>query len=270
MSDSENINEIVMFGNQSPAKAGGEGVTEAATPAAVPEQRETQAESHPAGPARDESGKFKAAEPAKEPAAATGTETRAEHETAQRGQMAALLAERAKRQQLEARLAELEARAQPGTQQQETDFYADPAKAIDERVASALAPFRQTFLSQSIEIASKAHEDFDEAIKHFMDAADQNPELRSMFLSHENPGEFAHFIGSTTPAYRQSASQKHAATLSAKDAEIATLKSRVAELEQGQKAVAGLPESLNRVPSGAVPARESNDLDARNIVRFKG
>lgn len=265
----DDINEIVVFEGKTPSAPAQEaGVIETASPA-EPKATTTQE--------RDESGKFKASEPVKEPVPEPKEPEKKQESqpaAAQSGQMAALLAERARRQQAEADRQKLEAELQRlrsgGTEQPATaDFYANPEQAVDERVARHLAPFRQTFISQSIELASRSHEDFDDAIKHLMEAADQNPELQSMLVNHENPGEFAYFIGSTTPAFRQSFAQKHTQRLGEKDAEIATLKARIAELESGQKAVAALPESLNRQPSGSVPARDSNDMDIRNIVRFK-
>jgi hypothetical protein len=182
--------------------------------------------------------------------------------------MAALLAERAKRQQAEQRAAELERRLQSGGQpQEEADIFTDPGRVVQDHVNRAVAPYRQMMFNQSVQAAEGRYTDFGDAVQHFLALTEQNPQLRENWLASDDPGEFAYRVGASTPEFRQAFAKRYTDQISAKDTEIGTLKARIAELEKAQLSV--VPDSLNRQPSGAVPVREGNDMDIRNIVRFK-
>jgi len=260
----DDINSIVMFGNTTESAPAPDVKVEAAPAAAATTAAEVE---QAPKQERDESGKFKAAntEPAK--AQEQAAQQAPEPAKAEKGQMSALLAERAKRQQAEQRAADLERRLQAGNQQPATDFFEDPEKAVQEQVATAVAPFRQAMFQQSLTVAQSQYQDFDEAAEHFAQLVEQNPQLRDNWLASDNPGEFAYVVGSSTPQYRQAFAKRYTDQVAAKDTEIATLKAEIATLKNSQ--LERVPESLNRQPSGAIPARESNDLDVRNIVRFK-
>lgn len=262
----DDINSIVMFGNTAESAPAPEATVDAAPAAAATTAVEVE---QAPKQERDESGKFKStAEPAKAQEQVLEQQAPAQSAPAEKGQMAALLAERAKRQQIEQKYAELERRLNGGQQPAPTDFFEDPAKAVQEQVANAVAPFRQVMFNQSVALAESQHTDFGEAVQHFLALTEKNPQLRDAWLNSEDPGEFAYHWGTSTHEYRQSFAKRYTDQVSVKDTEIATLKARVAELEKAQ--LNAVPESLNRQPSGAVPARESNDIDIREIARFKG
>jgi hypothetical protein len=261
----DDINSIVMFGNKAESAAAPEATVEAAPAAAAT----TAVEVEQPRQERDESGKFKAAntEPAKAPEQAAQQQVQPEPAKVERGQMAALMAERAKRQQAEQRAAELERRLQGGQPQEEPDIFTDPGRVVQEHVNKAVAPFRQVMFNQSVALAESQYPDFSEAAQHFLALTEQNPQLRENWLNSDNPGEFAYRVGASTPEFRQAFAKRYTDQVSAKDAEIATLKAQLADLQKAQ--LNAVPESLNRQPSGAVPARESNDLNVNEIVRFK-
>lgn len=258
----DDINDIVMFNGKAESAPAPEATVEAAPAAAAT----TAAEVEQPRQERDEHGKFKAAESAKTPEAAQ-QQGQPEPAKAEKGQMSALLAERAKRQELERKYAELERRLQ-GQPQEERDIFTDPAGVVQEHVSKAVAPFRQLMFNQSVQLAEGKHQDFAEAVQHFLALTEENPQLRDNWLNSDDPGEFAYVVGSSTPQYRESFAKRYTDQVSAKDAEIATLKAQIADLQKSQ--LNAVPASLNRQPSGAVPARESNELDIREIARFKG
>jgi hypothetical protein len=236
---------------------------------------ETQVESKgeeaaPPAAERDESGRFKGKEEQKvevKPEPEAKVEAKPEVKEAEKptGTLAALMAERAKRQAAEQRVAELEAKGQAD----KPDFYADPDKAVDERVTKLVAPIREKFFKQSLKAASDAHEDFEAAAEHFNSLVESDPSLAKQWLEDEDPGEFIYRVGSNTPAHREAQAAKVKEQLSAKDARIAELEAKLAVTEGAKKAADEVPESLNRQPSGPVPARDSDRADINNIVRFK-
>jgi hypothetical protein len=260
--EDESINDIVSFNGSGKEPSGETAKAEAATPAVE----------------RNESGQFKSKEqtedkaevPAKAEAEAkpevdakveTKPEPKAEKPT---GQLAALLAERAKRQELEARLAKLE---QGNTEK--PDFFTDPEKAARDLVQKEIAPLKQRYFQRSITDAQKAHgEDFEAAAENFSQLIEANPVLREQWLKEDDPGEFIYLVGSNTPEFRQAREAKTQETLTAKDAQIATLTAEIEAMKKAQGARDSVPESLNRQPSGSVPARQDDD-DISSIVRFK-
>ncbi len=265
----DDINSIVMFNGKAESAPAPEATVEAAPAAAAT----TAAEVEQSTQERDEHGRFKPAEPAKAPAQVeqkaepVQSTQQAQPAKVEEGRMSALLAERAKRQQAEQRLAELERRLQSGQPQEEPDIFTDPARVVQQHVQQAVAPFRQVMFNQSVQLAESQYPDFSEAAQHFLALTERNPQLKDAWLNSEDPGEFAYHWGTSTPEYRQAFAKRYTDQVSAKDTEIATLKAEIANLKNSQ--LNAVPESLNRQPSGAVPAREGNDLDIRNIVRFK-
>lgn len=266
----DDIQSIVMFntGAGTPAAAD--------TAQAVTESQPTgESAASPAVVERDEAGKFKAKEQASQaqPDAQQQPEAKPA-ETAQekpKGQLAALMAERQKRQQLEQELAQLRASQQSGaTQQQETDIFADPQKAVQELVDRQVAPLRQRFFTMSMQSAEGRYgQEFEAAAEQFMVLADVNPNLAQQLKDAEDPGEFVYLVGTNTPQFREAQSKKATEALKAKDAELAALKAELESLKKGQQARDAVPDSLNRQPSGSVPLRESDVEEVGNIVRFK-
>jgi hypothetical protein len=268
----QDIGSIVRF--QSGASSNAETKVEPSEPAKVEPTGESAA---PPAAERDESGRFKSkeepkveakAEPEVKPEAKAEAKPEVKPEPQSEkpsGLLAALKAEREKRQQAEQRLASLEGGAKADT----SDFYEDPNKAVEERVNKLVAPIREKFFTQSMQAASKAHDDFEAAAEHFAKLLDIDPTLGQRWMQDEDPGEFIYRIGSDTPAHREAQAAKVKEQLSAKDTEIADLKAKLAAFEGAKKAAEDVPESLNRQPSGAVPARESDKTDIHNIVRFK-
>jgi hypothetical protein len=224
-----------------------------ATPAEPPRQE------------RDESGKFKARQTAQPEPQEQQVAQQPDPGRPEKGQIAALLAERGKRQQAEQELAQMRARIA----QLEAGDVLDPQVAVKDQVQRELAPLRANFFQQSVELAGKAHEDYEEVIEHFIEMVENNPAIKEQWLANENPGEFAYRLGSTSPKHQEKRDRMFKEQMTAKDAEINALRAKVADLEKSQSAVANLPESLNRQPSGSQPARQDDEYDINKIVRFK-
>jgi hypothetical protein len=180
------------------------------------------------------------------------------------GQLAALMAERAKRQELERRLAALES-----GKAETPDIFTEPEKAVQALVAKQVAPIKSEFFLMSLENAQNKHADFEGAMENFVKIMEANPALEAQLREERNPGEFIYLVGSNTPEFRQARDAKHREEVTAKDTEIAALKAEVEALKKYQSARNEIPESLNRLPSGAVPERDGDAMDIRNIVRFK-
>jgi hypothetical protein len=211
---------------------------------------------------RDESGRFKAKVEAQTEQPAQ-PEAPAQQEKP-KGQLAALLAERAKRQELEAQLAALQA-----GQQEKPDVFTDPEGTVQRLVEQKLAPVKQRFFAMSVQAAEKQYgAEFESAAEQFMALAEANPALIQQLKDSEDPGQFVFEVGTNTPEFRAAQAKKASEALSAKDTEIAALKAQIETLKKAQESREAVPESLNRQPSGAVPARQS-DTDINSIVRFK-
>ncbi len=261
----DDIDSIVMFEGkaaEAPASVStGEVETKVETTAspAVPENK----------PDRDEHGKFKAKEATTDTPVTTATQTTEPEKAPEKGQLAALLAERGRRHQVESENARLKAQLAQGGQTESPDFLTDPQAAIREGVQREIAPLRNRLFLQSIESAGAAHKDYEEVISHFLTLAEENPALRQQFVEHENPGEFAYVVGSSTPQYREQREKTYTDKISSVEAENATLKAQLAELQGAQKKLSEIPESLNRQPSGPVPVRQDESNDIKNLVRFK-
>jgi hypothetical protein len=252
--------EIALF------KSGGQST---ATGASIPDKAAT-----PAAQERDEGGKFKAkesekveakpeAETAKPVETASKPEAKAEKPT---GQLAALMAERSKRQALEQELAALK----QGKQTESPDIFTEPEKAVKALVDKEVAPLKIRFFQRSVADAQKAYPDFGDAYENFAKIIDAgNAALLAELQAADDPGEFIYLVGSNTPEFRAARDTKHREEMTAKDAEITALKAEIETLKGARKAQDEVPESLNRQPSGAVPARDSDRMDINNIVRFK-
>jgi hypothetical protein len=257
----DDINDIVQF------KSGGETSAEPvkAEPVEAPTGEAEQAAATPAAE-RDEAGRFKAKEA--EPAKAEAPEAKPVEKPAEKpsGQLAALLAERAKRQQLEQELAQL----RQGQATEKPDIFTDPEKVVQSLVEQKLAPVKQRFFQMSMQAATgKYGQEFEAAAEQFSELADANPALITQLREADDPGEFVYLVGSNTPSFRKAQADKLQQTVSAKDAEIAALKAELEAAKAAQAARNAVPDSLNRQPSGAVPARDTDIEDARSIVRFK-
>lgn len=251
-------------------------------PAAKTETTTGEGAASPAAQARDDAGRFKGAGKTDggTPEVKTGAETTTETTTTAKvptpaaaipeekpqGTMAALLAERSKRQAAERELAALKA---GNGSQAAPDIFTDPDKAVSTMVEQRVAPIMRRFFTASLETAQTKYSDFDAAASSFMALLDKNPALENQWRNADDPGEFAYVVGTSTPEFRKVREESHRSEITTKDAEITALKAKVAALEAGQKAQQEVPDSLNRQPSGALPARDSDVDDIRTIVRFK-
>jgi hypothetical protein len=266
----DDINDIVSFKSGGSSEPAVEAKAEPVQPVAeaAPKGEPEKAAATPAAVERDESGRFKAkaGEPAQEP------QTEVKPEPAKpAGQLAALLAERAKRQEAEQRQAALEQEiaALKSGQTEKPDVFTDPEGTVQRLVDQKIAPVKQRFFAMSVQAAEKQYgAEFEAAAEQFMALAEANPGLIQQLKDSEDPGEFVYQTGTNTPEFRQAQAKKASEALSAKDTEIAALKAEVEALKNAQQSRNAVPESLNRQPSGAVPARES-DSDINSIVRFK-
>lgn len=173
---------------------------------------------------------------------------------------AALADERAKRQQLQRELDELRHKLerqqapQKPAEPDETpvDFLDDPDKWIAQKEAawkkelhSVRTESQAKFLSLVENAARARHEDFDDVVSAFGEAARQNPQLAQEMLNAPDPAEFAYSAG------------KRLRMLSEAGGDLDLLLERerakarqeaLEELKQSQSAV-DIPESLSNVPA---------------------
>jgi hypothetical protein len=153
--------------------------TEAATPVAAAKTEETAPVKSVA-----ETAKPIEATPAAKPEGTVIEATPAAPAVEPAAQMvpvSALQAERQKRQAIEDQLRQYQ---QPLTEQTEVD----PANA-------QFQALNQKFLAQSEKSARRAHSDFDDAYKSFVEATQSNPELARLVVESEDPGEAAYQAG---------------------------------------------------------------------------
>lgn len=124
---------------------------------------------------------------------------------------AALKDERTKRQQLERELAEMrgkvdglthhkpEQAAEEGSS--EDDFFADPtgytSKTIDSRLQQVQQQYDQRLFAMSETWVRSQHEDYDDAVGAFIDAAKANPALTAQMQQSPMPAQFAYETGKT-------------------------------------------------------------------------
>lgn len=222
---------------------------------------------------RDESGKFKAAE--KEATAATAAEP-AKPAGKPTGQLAALMAEREKRQQLERELADLKAGKTTG----KPSVLEDEEGAFNARIDDGTRSLREQNFNLSMKVARLEYgEAFKDAEEAFTQAAMNDERLMTALRAQSDPGEYIYTVGLQIKEladvggdfvkYREKITGSARAELAAKDERIKALEAELASTRQTQSARDEVPESLNRLPSGAVPARDGDATDINKIVRFK-
>lgn len=124
--------------------------------------------------------------------------------------------EQTKRQALERELSELRGQIsvysrmtdRPSTQAQEQDqgptdadldaeFFASPAAALRKAEQRAEQRAWQRSLARSELDMRETHEDYDEAIKAYLEAARGNPVLSQQFVNNPHPARFAYQVGKT-------------------------------------------------------------------------
>jgi len=111
--------------------------------------------------------------------------------------LAAMLDERDKRKALQAELERL--KAEQAEKAEKPDFWENPEAAIDAKVNVKVNELQQQFtngyLSLSMAMSSKFHDDFDTAKEAFARAAEENPTLAQMAVQSEMPGEYIYNTG---------------------------------------------------------------------------
>ena len=111
--------------------------------------------------------------------------------------LAAMLDERDKRKALQAELEAL--KAAQAEKSEKPDFWENPEAAIDAKVNVKVSELQQQFtngyLSLSMAMSSKFHDDFDVAKEAFARAAEENPTLAQMAVQSEMPGEYIYNTG---------------------------------------------------------------------------
>jgi len=215
--------------------------------------------------ARDESGKFaKAAEtpPAEKPK--SGDQT------------GAIIAMRQRLQAAENRVRELEGsgKAAPPSVLEDED------RAFNTRIDQGTRGLREQNFRMSMKLARLTHgETFAQAEQAFAEAAEQDERLIAGLRASDDPGDYIYTVGLQIKElasvggdfvkYREKIAAESQAQLTERDNRIKALEAEVASLKQSQTAREEVPASLNRQPSGAVPAREGDSMDVNKIVRFK-
>jgi hypothetical protein len=152
--------------------------------AETPTESTTEAASTATGETAPAAAKPVEATPAQAaPTAQAAPETPAEAEAGQMVPVSAIIAERTRRQAAEAALAQYQQPVPP--QPEQMPEVADPQY---ERL-------NQKFLAQSEKAARRAHSDFDESYKAFVEACQSNPQLAHTVINSEDPGEAAYVTG---------------------------------------------------------------------------
>lgn len=254
--DNESISSIL---GKSTPDTGAVEKTEAAPPAV-----ETSEPDKP----RDESGKFKAAEPADKPAEQKPAEK-------PRADVAAIIDERRKRQALEQKLAQYEK-----TPKATPSVFDDEEGAINTRVQEATAPLREAFYKLSVKAAKASYgEDWTSAETSFLEHADRDPRLIEGLRGSDDPGEYIYSMGvhlreladvnGNLGQYRQKITGEMQTKLSLSEAQVKALTEEVAALKKAQADLESIPRSLNTNSSGAAPKAGTEDPeDINSIVRF--
>lgn len=107
--------------------------------------------------------------------------------------------ERTKRQELEKRASELESQLkelqQPKQQPEIPDFYTDPDKRLQFERQEIDQKLQRARIDMSEMMVKQAHEDYEEVVKAFEEAATKNPYLANQMLNHANPALFAYQEG---------------------------------------------------------------------------
>ena len=209
---------------------------------------------------RDEAGRF-------------APKTEAPKETPTRADIAAIIDERRKRQELERKVQELTS-GQP-----KADFWADPEKALEERVSAFVTPLQSQNLQLQVEIARIKNPDFDAAMMAYLEAAQKDEVLKYQADNSPNPLEFIYREGKRIKElapYGGDLSKRDEARFSELKAEVTkkdeALKAMQAQLDAVTKAqaeLAAVPRSLNAEQSGTPKAADADPDDLRKIVRFK-
>lgn len=248
---SEEVESLSSILGDSPFSKGEPAKAEPAPPAVEPKVEsakvepavETKVEAEPkAEKPRDESGKFKKAEPMVP--------------------LSALLAERAKRQQ--------EPEPEPKAK---TSVFEDEDKGISERLEEHTAPLRQTLFEMSVELARGRHTDFDEVAEAFAKAAESDPRLWQSMRTAGNPASYIYTVGSQIKELSDVGGDfvKYREKITGElKAENAALKAQLDALTKAKTELDSVPRSLNQLQSGASPkATDADPEDIRSIVRFK-
>jgi hypothetical protein len=222
-------------------------------PAATPEPQ-AQSAAETSGQPRGDDGKFK---PKSETAATPETKPAAEQPQAAKPKVdvSALIAERRKRQ-----AAEAETRA--AQQAPKPDFFENPDKAIEDRIAAHETRLKGQLFRLSEKAARTAHrEDYDTVAQAFADAAERDPRLIDALQADDDPGELIYTlgkhiieladVGGDLGLYREKVSTELKGQLSERDTKIKTLEGEIAELKKQYETLSTVKGSLNTRTSAA-------------------
>jgi hypothetical protein len=157
-------------------------------------------------PAPTPEDKQEAAEEAA-PKEETKTESKQSDQHDSRVPLAALHEERRKRQELEARLAEVERRAREPAKQEpkkepedeDAEFYRNPRAYVEAKLDAKLGAQREEIekrrIDHSVEAAKRRYQDYQDAERAFMDAANKSPALWQEMRAQYDPAEYAYQVG---------------------------------------------------------------------------
>ena len=137
------------------------------------------------------------AEPAKVEQSSETTTQEPNYEQLPTWAKASIKDERAKRQELEKRAIELESKLKELEQPQaeKPDFYTDPDKRLAVERQEIELKLQRAKIDMSEMLVKQTHQDYDEVVKAFEEAATANPFLAQQMLNHANPALFAYQEG---------------------------------------------------------------------------
>ncbi len=241
-----------------------------------------EAPAEPVEQPRDEGGKF-AEEPkhveaapieAAKPAEVSQVEPAAPTKEPVRPEVAAIIDERRKRQSLERELQELKAKAEP-----KPDFWENPEQATAATVRQFIDPMRSENFELRMQIAELKYPDFGEAVKAFLEVAQNDPTLTYQIDHAPNPIDFAYRegkrlkelapYGGDFTKYREAVTGQLKGEISTRDERIKALEAQLAEAQKSKTDLEAIPRSLNKGTEAAPRSKaEADDDDIGSIVRF--
>ncbi len=169
--------------------------------------------------------------------------------------LAAVLDERDKRKELQKQVEQLEAE-KAETEKEKVDFWENPEGAVQSAIKTEVdklnAQRQSDYLSISMQMSRKFHDDFDQALESFSKAAEENPALADMALQADMPGEYIYETGIQFKQLNEMGGDLNAM----RDQMRREIREEVlAEIKQKEDKIDEVPEALTDEPS-ATPPRE--------------
>ncbi len=232
---------------------------------------------------RDDGGKFALVEEEAKPAEAAPAEPAKPAEAAVveptakepvRPEVAAIIDERKKRQQVERELQELKAKAEP-----KPDFWENPEQATAATVRQMLDPVKSENFELRMQLAELRYPDFGDAVKAFLEVAQNDPTLTYQIDHAPNPIDFAYRegkrlkelapYGGDFTKYREAVTGQLKGEIATRDERIKALEAQLAEAARAKADLESIPRSLNKGTEAAPRSKaEADDDDISSIVRF--